>query len=137
MRKLRFRKLSNVLKVTASKRQTLEISARNTLGGVRSRKHEEVSYPEVPHPQSCTGHGGRSAHQRVGADGIWVTSSIVAIIALIDVIADLKDRVELGLTDTEVGIDGACVDPKPEEMWDSLISLPHRLHSLTCLLARA
>lgn len=27
--------------------------------------------------------------QRVGADGIWVTSSIVAIIALIDVIADL------------------------------------------------
>lgn len=32
----------------------------------------------------------RSAHQRVGADGIWVTSSIVAIITFINVIADLK-----------------------------------------------
>lgn len=43
-------------------------------------------------PSSDTGRAGQSAHHRVGADGIWVTASVVTIITFVNVIADLKGQ---------------------------------------------
>jgi hypothetical protein len=66
-----------------------------------------VGYPfPSPHTQA-----GCSAHHSVGADGVWVTATIVTIIAFINVIADLKGqsltgtRCLVGLTDTEASND--------------------------------
>lgn len=43
-------------------------------------------------PSPVTGRAELSAHHRVGADGIWVTASVVTIITFVNVIADLKGQ---------------------------------------------
>lgn len=64
-----------------------------TLSSAHGEQEEVGNWQRELHsPFPVTGRAVHSAHHRVGADGIWVTASVVTIITLINVIADLKGQ---------------------------------------------
>lgn len=85
------------------------------------------------HTPALPTHSGHSAHHSIGADGVWVTATIVPVIAFVHIMADLKGQTR-GRTGPKAGLpqqsQSTSPEPQPTYHKDPVSSLlapgPHK-----------
>lgn len=80
----------------------------------KRRRWPRNRFEVAAHPSTTDTYSGHLAHHSVGADGVWVTATIVPIVALVHIIADLKGQT-LGRTRLTAGLlqQSQCTHPIP------------------------